>query len=70
MPSPPALSAFHPAVFLSLESRFLRQAAVVRSDVIGAEPLGELVRHALGETRVLTVISVVRCDSTSATSRS
>ena len=36
-------------LFFGLEPRFLRQAAVVRGDVLGAEALGELVRHALGQ---------------------
>ena len=36
-------------LFFSLQPRLLRQAAVVRGDVVGAEPLGQLVRHTLGQ---------------------
>ncbi len=34
---------------LGVEALLLREAAVVRGDELGAEPLGQLVRHALGE---------------------
>ena len=36
-----------PQPLLGVEPRFLRQAAVVRGHVFGAEALGELVRHSL-----------------------
>ena len=35
---------------LRIEPCFLREAAVVRGDVLGAQALGELVRHAFRET--------------------
>src|SRR5688500_1525102 len=41
---PPFLEAL-----LRVETRLLGQAAVVRRHVVRAEPLGELVRHALGQ---------------------
>ena len=63
------LAALEP--LLGVEPLFLGEAAVVRGDMLLAEPLRQLrARRARPCRRVLTKTSVVRCSSISSASRS
>ena len=64
---------FHLAVLQFLfgrEAQLAREAAVMRGDIVFAEPLAQMVRDALGQRRVFTKTSVERCCSTSSMMRS